>query len=416
MEIISFICDEPQPTRATGFFKSTLGSVSLKKKEKKYQEKEDVSYAFNFPQEKQTFRAGAVSREFNFGTVLSSIGHFISVVANKIRRNLKTFFIGLLITGAVITAVVFSIKLALYKINHTGPLSFQQDDSLDEENLAKFMELFAMEGSLESLESKELTEDTSVKINPNLLIQPISYQTYKVRGGDTISGIAGKFGLKNISSLISVNNITNVRHLVEGQKLKIPNMDGIVYKVSVGDTLSKIADKYKIKVETILDVNELTTDSLTKGQELFLAGVGMDKTALAEVMGDLWKLPVRASFRWSSPYGNRIDPIKKVKSFHTGTDMACPTGTPVYAALSGTVSFTGVSSVFGNYIIIKHTGGYQTLYAHLSKIYVKKGQWVDQKVKIGAVGSTGYSTGPHLHFTVYKNGKLVDPMTVLKKK
>ena len=91
-------------------------------------------------------------------------------------------------------------------------------------------------------------------------------------------------------------------------------------------------------------------------------------------------------------------------------------GTPVYAALSSTVSFTGVSSVFGNYIIIKHTGGYQTLYAHLSKIYVKKGQWVDQKVKIGAVGSTGYSTGPHLHFTVYKNGKLVDPMTVLKKK
>ena len=115
-----------------------------------------------------------------------------------------------------------------------------------------------------------------------------------------------------------------------------------------------------------------------------------------------------------SSAGLRIDPIAGVKSFHTGTDMACPTGTPILAAMSGRVTTTGINRVYGNYVIIDHGNGYQTLYAHMSKIIASKGQWVSQGTRIGLVGSTGYSTGPHLHFTVYKNGKLIDPMTVLK--
>ena len=82
--------------------------------------------------------------------------------------------------------------------------------------------------------------------------------------------------------------------------------------------------------------------------------------------------------------------------------------------MSGRVTTTGINRVYGNYVIIDHGNGYQTLYAHMSKIIASKGQWVSQGTRIGLVGSTGYSTGPHLHFTVYKNGKLVDPMTVLK--
>ena len=82
--------------------------------------------------------------------------------------------------------------------------------------------------------------------------------------------------------------------------------------------------------------------------------------------------------------------------------------------MSGTVAKAGWSNVFGNYVIIKHIDGYQTLYGHLSKIKTKKGAFVSQGELIGLVGSTGYSTGPHLHFTVYKNGKLVNPSTLLK--
>ena len=89
-------------------------------------------------------------------------------------------------------------------------------------------------------------------------------------------------------------------------------------------------------------------------------------------------------------------------------------GTPITAAASGTIAFTGVSPVFGNYVIIRHSNGYQSLYGHMSQIIAKKGQYVSQGTRIGLVGSTGYSTGPHLHFTVYKNGKLVDPMSLVK--
>ena len=96
--------------------------------------------------------------------------------------------------------------------------------------------------------------------------------------------------------------------------------------------------------------------------------------------------------------------------------MACPTGTPIQAAMSGRIMKVGnMHRIYGNYVIIDHGNGYQTLYAHMSKVLVAKGQWVSQGTRIGLVGSTGYSTGPHLHFTVYKNGKLVDPMTILKR-
>ena len=82
--------------------------------------------------------------------------------------------------------------------------------------------------------------------------------------------------------------------------------------------------------------------------------------------------------------------------------------------MNGTVAAAGFHKIYGNYVIIRHFDGYQTLYAHMSKIHVSKGDEVSVGTKIGLVGSTGYSTGPHLHFSVYKNGRLVDPATVLK--
>ena len=83
--------------------------------------------------------------------------------------------------------------------------------------------------------------------------------------------------------------------------------------------------------------------------------------------------------------------------------------------MSGKVVTVGYTNIFGNYVIIKHYNGYQTMYAHLSKALAKTGTTVEQGEKIGLVGSTGYSTGPHLHFMVFKNGSHIDPMTVLKK-
>jgi murein DD-endopeptidase MepM/ murein hydrolase activator NlpD len=111
----------------------------------------------------------------------------------------------------------------------------------------------------------------------------------------------------------------------------------------------------------------------------------------------------------------RKDPFTGALSFHTGLDIKANTGTPVKAAMDGTVAVVSNNWLYGHHVLISHASGYKTLYAHLSATSVKEGEKVAQGKKIGEVGSTGRSTGPHLHFTVYdKNGKLVNPLDLLK--
>ena len=366
-----------------------------------------------FSPELKSFSAQKVRSDFSVKSLFKLLGGALTQSGDYIKSNAKVFFIIAASAAAFATISIFSFKLVNHHINHTGPLILQSDGGDDIEILNKLMANFALEGKIDYDENGKLLDVEVPAVKPNFT-QPVTFQTYKVRQGDTISGIAKKFGLTNISTLISVNDIGNVRQLAAGQKLKIPSIDGIVYTVKKGDSLSGITGKYKVSLEQLLDVNELTSETLTAGQQLFLPGAAMDANSLRNAMGELFRMPIAAKFRWSSPYGYRIDPIAGVKSFHTGTDMACPTGTPILAAMSGKVTTTGINRVYGNYVIIDHGNGYQTLYAHMSKIIASKGQWVSQGTRIGLVGSTGYSTGPHLHFTVYKKGKLVDPMTVLK--
>ena len=410
MEIISYVQDN---SRTRGF--KPLRTFSLPELQFRHKERSRSASitADIFSPELRSFSAQKVRNDFSLHSFFRFVGNGLTQSGSFIKENIKKISIILASLLAAAGLCYSAITLINHHINHTGPLTLQSDGGEDIENLNKLMASFALEGTVDYDESGNLldVDEASVKVN---FTQPVTYQTYKVRSGDTISGIAKKFGLTNISTLISVNDIGNVRQLAAGQKLRIPSIDGIVYTVKKGDSLSGITSKYKISLEELLDVNELTTETLTAGQQLFLPGAAMDATSLRNAMGELFRLPIAAQFRWSSPYGNRIDPIAGVKSFHTGTDMACPTGTPILAAMSGRVTTTGINRVYGNYVIIDHGNGYQTLYAHMSKIIASKGQWVSQGTRIGLVGSTGYSTGPHLHFTVYKNGKLIDPMTVLK--
>lgn len=111
----------------------------------------------------------------------------------------------------------------------------------------------------------------------------------------------------------------------------------------------------------------------------------------------------------TSPYGWRIHPITGKNSFHNGVDLANSQGTPIYAARSGTVTTATYSGAYGYYVTINHGDGYSTLYAHMTHYIVSAGQSVSQGQVIGYMGSTGWSTGPHLHYTVYLNGNTVNP-------
>lgn len=407
MEIISYVQDN---SRSRSFKNFSLPVIQFRPKERNH----TVSITSDFySPELRSFSAQKVKSDFSVRTFFKLVGASVSQSLSYIKENVRTLLVIFASALAAGTILFAAIRIINHHINHTGPLALQTGESEDIEFLNKLMANFALEGRIDYDETGNLldVEKPSVKAN---FTQPVTYQTYKVTSGDTISGIAKKFGLTNISTLISVNDIGNVRQLAAGQKLRIPSIDGIIYTVKKGDSLSGITGKYKISLEQLLDVNELSSETLTAGQQLFLPGAAMDANSLRNAMGELFRMPIAAQFRWSSPYGYRIDPIAGVKSFHTGTDMACPTGTPILAAMSGKVTTTGINRVYGNYVIIDHGNGYQTLYAHMSKIIASKGQWVSQGTRIGLVGSTGYSTGPHLHFTVYKNGKLIDPKTVLK--
>ena len=237
------------------------------------------------------------------------------------------------------------------------------------------------------------------------------YSSYKVKSGDIVGDIAMNLGL-NQDTLISVNNIKNTRLLQIGQVLRIPNQDGVIHRVKEGESLSSIAEKYGTDLGAIRTVNELFSDALTAGGGLFIPGARLDAENLKEINGDLFTWPVMGYI--TSPYGYRTSPFNSVRQFHSGLDIGAPTGTPIRAAMGGRVTAAGWDDTFGNYVVITHHSNYRTLYAHMSVIRVKAGAQVGAGERLGDVGSTGMSTGPHLHFTVYKNGITVNPRNLMK--
>jgi murein DD-endopeptidase MepM/ murein hydrolase activator NlpD len=233
---------------------------------------------------------------------------------------------------------------------------------------------------------------------------------YTVNQGDTIGQIAMQFGL-NQDTILSINNIKNSRLIQIGQRLRIPNQDGIFYKVKSGDSLDKIAEEYKVEVSALQTVNELFSEKLNENSTIFIPGAKLNLQDLQEINGDLFRWPVRGYI--TSRYGWRTNPFGAARQFHTGIDIGAAMGTPIRAAMAGRVSTVGYNETSGNYIVISHHSGYRTMYAHLSVIRVNAGVYVRTGDHIGDVGNTGLSTGPHLHFTVYKNGITVNPSAVI---
>jgi murein DD-endopeptidase MepM/ murein hydrolase activator NlpD len=239
------------------------------------------------------------------------------------------------------------------------------------------------------------------------------YSSYSIQSGDYIGGLATNFGL-NEDTLISVNNIKNTRLIQAGKTLHIPNQDGILYTVKQGDTLETISEKHKADTAAIRLANELFSDFARAGTVLFIPGARLDWMERQEINGDLFMWP--ASGRITSNYGWRRWPFGggNVRQFHSGLDIGASWGTPVRAAMSGRVTSAGWDDVLGNFVVVSHHSGYRTMYGHLSAIRVKSGAYVGTGERVGDVGSTGMSTGPHLHFTVYKNGVTVNPRTLMR--
>ena len=238
------------------------------------------------------------------------------------------------------------------------------------------------------------------------------YETHSVQSGEVIGSIAIRYGL-NEDTILSVNGIRNSRLLQIGQVLRIPNQDGIMSTVQGGETLEVIAGRYGSDVQAIVTANRLFSDTALPGTALFIPGGRLSWMERQEINGDLFVWPVAG--RITSSFGWRRDPFGSGRQeFHNGIDIAARMGTPVRAAMGGRVSAAGFDPLWGNFIIITHPRGYRTMYAHLSRIRVRQGTHVGSGQHIGDVGSTGRSTGPHLHFTVFRHNSTINPRTVLR--
>lgn len=238
----------------------------------------------------------------------------------------------------------------------------------------------------------------------------VSLSSYKVAKNDTLDGISRRFGVR-LDTLISINGIADVRRIAAGTTLKIPSIDGIVHTVRKGENLSGIAGARGVSVLDLIDANDLSSQTILPGQSLFIPGARLSSYDLKKALGKLVIWPVNG--RISSYFGYRPNPFTGIRQFHNGLDIVVADKSPIKAAIDGRVSETGYSALFGNFVILSHPDGYQTLYAHMSKIIAKQGSSVSQGAVIGLVGTTGYSTGPHLHFGVFKNGKVTDPLKLL---
>jgi murein DD-endopeptidase MepM/ murein hydrolase activator NlpD len=248
------------------------------------------------------------------------------------------------------------------------------------------------------------------EVIPLDLMETFSWISYTVKKGDSVSKIAAAYAI-SMDAIIASNGISNARRLREGERLRIPNMDGIPYTVKNGDSLSRISSSMGTPLEAILDANDIQSNSITAGTVLFIPGARMRTEDLKLALGELFIYPIRG--RLTSSFGWRNDPISGQRRHHAAIDLAAATGTPIKAAMDGKVSSVGLNATYGKYVILSHANGYQTLYAHMNLISVNQGDTVYQNTKIGEVGSTGYSTGPHLHFAVYKNGRAVNPLEFL---
>lgn len=283
---------------------------------------------------------------------------------------------------------------------------------------------------LTDIETEDLEEDTTPLTQGGAAITtPIigpgsdlprtrtNIEEYVVQDGDTISEVAAKFGL-SINTVLWANNLTSYGYIRPGQKISIPPVSGVIIKVAKGDTVEKLAAKYGSDVKNIRDWNNLSENALLAvGQQLILPGGQMPRPQ--PVYSRLSSLQNFVTPPNAGAGGKMLWPttVRRITQYftwrHHAVDIAGPVGTPIYAADDGVVELSGWSAGYGNQVLLDH-GDRKTRYGHLSKIFVAKGEAVKRGQVIGAMGSTGWSTGPHLHFEVRINGVLYNPLNYIK--
>lgn len=249
---------------------------------------------------------------------------------------------------------------------------------------------------------------------------------YAVKPGDTIGAIAEAHGV-TVATILWANNLSIRSYIRPGDTLDILPVDGVIHKVKSGENVTKIAKTYDTTPDKIIAFNRLQKEGadIIIGEELIIpdgkkpAPIAPARTIAGSALRKITAPPPSITAPAGSGY---IWPtnVRRVTQYfgwrHTGIDIAGSAGTPLYAAKSGRVikSQCGWNGGYGCYIIIDHGNGVHTLYGHNSQLYVSVGDDVEQGQAIAAMGSTGRSTGPHIHFEVRVGGRRANPLQYVR--
>lgn len=273
-----------------------------------------------------------------------------------------------------------------------------------------------------------LAGDSSTLVKPEISSMEASKKhrdkpvEYIVQSGNTISSIADKFGIST-NTILWENSLSKSSLIKPDQKLTILPTSGVSHKIASGDTIAKIAKKYQAEEEKIIEFNKLAdATDIQVGQTIFIPE------------GQPYYVPIKTNTRLASvkkiftptqvsaPTGGKMlwpTTARRISQYynwrHTGLDIDGDFGDPIWAPEDGVVTKVAYLKYgYGYHVILDHGGGKTTLYAHFQKIYVQPGQTVARGEILGEMGSTGYSTGSHLHFEVRFSGKKYNPLNYIR--
>lgn len=233
---------------------------------------------------------------------------------------------------------------------------------------------------------------------------------YRNKKEQTIFSLSSRLNIP-YDTIATMNGLDHSGTIKAGALVFVPNIPGIFVPLSPDSSFSEIL--YTIRRPRFEFGQEILLRLADRSKSLlFFPGARFHPLERAYFLEILFRLPLPSGIL-SSSFGRRADPFTGHPEFHNGIDLAAPAGSEVLAARDGMVQEAGYHEVLGNYIILAHQGGFQTVYGHLDSIRVVLQQKVTSGMIIGSVGSTGRSTGPHLHFEIRREGAVRDPVPLL---
>ena len=238
---------------------------------------------------------------------------------------------------------------------------------------------------------------------------PLQFYRYQARKDDTIIRIAARCSIP-YDALITLNSIESVKTAITGKMLLLPSLPALYLPEKAISDIEKLTEALskKLKTESFSITLPSPANPSKKMRVECFPNALLDSTVRSFFFVPLYRFPLQQAVVTSN-FGMRKSPFTGKSAYHAGIDLAAPAGSPVYACTSGKVIETAYSKIYGNYILIRHDDGRESLYGHLSKVKIRLYEKVKSGTIIGYVGSTGLSTGPHLHFEVREYGKAKDP-------